>query len=395
VYLAYAGGDEERARALAAALRALGVDVCFAADTLRPGDNWHSLLPDWIKGSTTVVALLSAASSDAYYLQSELVLAVEAVREQGRRLAPVRLAPDAWVPFGTQQLHAVDMFTDADVAVVAAHLAQLGPAAATVKAGGVFSHRVPAAPRFLTGRDDLVRSLVETLRAQRSVVVTQAIRGLGGVGKTTVAVALAEALGPEVDLVWWVRAETPTLLVADLAELAPHVGAPRLDDPAGTAAQVRQRLETTERTWLVVFDNVPDQRSIERALPLFEANLGDRKRVLGADHPDTLVTQHNLATAYREAGNLDRAIPLLEMTLGARERSLGIDHPQTLNSRHGLAGLYEEAGELDRASELYESALRGAERVMGPDHPDTRRCRGSYRAALAELARPGATSDDP
>jgi tetratricopeptide (TPR) repeat protein len=285
----------------------------------------------------------------------------------------------------------------------------------------VFSHRVPAAPRFLTGRDDLVRSLVEKLRAQRSVVVTQAIRGLGGVGKTTVAIALAEALGPEidlvwwvraetptllmaalaealgpeVDLVWWVRAETPTLLVADLAELAPHVGAPRLDDPAGTAAQVRQRLETTERTWLVVFDNVPDQRSIERALPLFEANLGDRKRVLGADHPDTLVTQHNLATAYREAGNLDRAIPLLEMTLGARERSLGIDHPQTLNSRHGLAGLYEEAGELDRASELYESALRGAERVMGPDHPDTRRCRGSYRAALAELARPGATSDDP
>ena len=60
--------------------------------------------------------------------------------------------------------------------------------------------------------------------------------------------------------------------------------------------------------------------------------------MLGADHPDTLLSRNNLAAAWQAAGDLGRAIPLYEQTLADRERVLGADHPQTLVSRNNLAG---------------------------------------------------------
>ena len=77
---------------------------------------------------------------------------------------------------------------------------------------------------------------------------------------------------------------------------------------------------------------------------MHEQALAARERVLGPDHPDTLQSRNNLATAYRAAGRLDEAISLHEQTLAARERVLGPDHPDTLASRNNLAIAYQAAG---------------------------------------------------
>jgi tetratricopeptide (TPR) repeat protein len=145
-----------------------------------------------------------------------------------------------------------------------------GPTAARSPddAGGpVFHDRIPVVPRFFTGRDDVLSRLGSSSIPGRATVLTQAIQGLGGVGKTSVAAAFAEARRDDVEILWWVRAEEPATLVSDLVALAPHVGAPLLDDPMESAALVRRELETTDRSWLLVFDNAPDQRSVEEWLP--------------------------------------------------------------------------------------------------------------------------------
>ena len=61
------------------------------------------------------------------------------------------------------------------------------------------------------------------------------------------------------------------------------------------------------------------------------------ERVLGPDHPDTLLSRNNLALAYRAAGRSAEAIPLSEQTLAVSERVFGPDHPRTLTSRDNLA----------------------------------------------------------
>jgi hypothetical protein len=66
---------------------------------------------------------------------------------------------------------------------------------------------------------------------------------------------------------------------------------------------------------------------------------------------------------------------------GSSERVLGSDHPYSLVSRNNLAGAYQAAGRLGEAIPLYERALADCERVLGPDHPYTRGARENLAAA--------------
>ena len=78
------------------------------------------------------------------------------------------------------------------------------------------------------------------------------------------------------------------------------------------------------------------------------------EEVLGPDHPDTLVSRNNLASAYESAGRLGEAIPLYEQVLADRVRVLGDDHPQTLTSRNNLAYAYLAAGRVEELLALFD-----------------------------------------
>jgi tetratricopeptide (TPR) repeat protein len=72
--------------------------------------------------------------------------------------------------------------------------------------------------------------------------------------------------------------------------------------------------------------------------------LSQKASKLGPDHPDTLISQTLLASAYQSAGQYADAIRLQEATLEAREAKIGAGHPDTLISRNALAAAYEALG---------------------------------------------------
>ncbi len=78
-----------------------------------------------------------------------------------------------------------------------------------------------ANPAF-TGREADLEKLGERLQKSRAVAVTQtvALHGLGGVGKTQLAVAYAWNHLGGYEAVLWVRADSPETLDANLARLA-------------------------------------------------------------------------------------------------------------------------------------------------------------------------------
>jgi tetratricopeptide (TPR) repeat protein len=114
-----------------------------------------------------------------------------------------------------------------------------------------------------------------------------------------------------------------------------------------------------------------DNGQLKKALPLFEETLAKRKRVLGADHPDTLTSMNNLASAYRADGQLKKALPLLEETVAKSKLVLGADHPNTLTSMNNLALAYQDDGQLKKALPLFEETLAKRKLVLGADHPNT------------------------
>lgn len=76
-------------------------------------------------------------------------------------------------------------------------------------------------PSF-TGREDILSELHQTLNAdgQTALTQTQTIKGLGGVGKTQIALEYAYRHKDDYQTVWWARAETPVTLTGDYFSFA-------------------------------------------------------------------------------------------------------------------------------------------------------------------------------
>ena len=92
----------------------------------------------------------------------------------------------------------------------------------------------PRNPGF-TGRDMLLVAVREALLAGDRAVV-QALHGMGGVGKTQLAIEYAHRFANGYDVVWWIPAEQPGLLIDQVAGLAAELGCADRDAPVTVAA---------------------------------------------------------------------------------------------------------------------------------------------------------------
>jgi tetratricopeptide (TPR) repeat protein len=124
------------------------------------------------------------------------------------------------------------------------------------------------------GREDLLRRLRDTLSAGAAgctVALVQAIHGLGGVGKTQLALRYVYDHAADYDAVFWVTADTPAGLAtayADLARVLDLPGARRTTDINENARAVRRWLESPAAGhWLLVFDNADDPEVLRGYLP--------------------------------------------------------------------------------------------------------------------------------
>ena len=84
---------------------------------------------------------------------------------------------------------------------------------------------------------------------------------------------------------------------------------------------------------------------------------------------------NNLAGCLHVLGDAVSALPLYRRALEGRERMLGPDHPDTLISLNNLAGCLGTLGDPAAALPLLKRALDGSERVLGKEHPQTERTR--------------------
>ncbi|HEU5382794.1 MAG TPA: FxSxx-COOH system tetratricopeptide repeat protein [Ktedonobacteraceae bacterium] len=125
---------------------------------------------------------------------------------------------------------------------------------------------------FFTGREQVLSQLQAALSQEScSAALTQscALHGLGGIGKTQVAVEYAYQHRSEYEAVLWVEAEAPTPLASSFVALADLLALPeRVEEKnqSKIAAAVLRWLNR-HQGWLLIFDNVEDLVQLKPFLP--------------------------------------------------------------------------------------------------------------------------------
>ncbi len=104
-------------------------------------------------------------------------------------------------------------------------------------------------------------------------------------------------------------------------------------------------------------------------------------RLLGGDHPDTMLASQRLAEAYLAAGRADDAIPWFQWVLDSLTHKLGPDHRDVIEARRRLGHALVAALQLPAAITVLERAVPQFEHVYGPGHTNTLGARDELAAA--------------
>ncbi|SQE00745.1 Tetratricopeptide TPR_4 [Parafrankia sp. Ea1.12] len=133
---------------------------------------------------------------------------------------------------------------------------------------------VPQRNKNFTGRESQLAELRRRVSSEQTdvtAVLPHALQGLGGVGKTHLAIEYAYRYQSHYDLIWWIPADQPALVRSNLAALAPRLGLSeggllRVEDSVAAVLDALRRGEPYHR-WLLIFDNADQPELIRSLMP--------------------------------------------------------------------------------------------------------------------------------
>ncbi|BCL79592.1 tetratricopeptide repeat protein [Ktedonobacteria bacterium brp13] len=123
---------------------------------------------------------------------------------------------------------------------------------------------------FFTGREDILEELHNRLNKNKAVALSQAqaITGLGGIGKTQIALEYVRRYSNEYVYIFWVEADTTEALTANFISIANSLNI--LDFKKQEKDQLIKTLFdwfNNHNNWLIVYDNVEDFSEIKKFTP--------------------------------------------------------------------------------------------------------------------------------
>src|SRR5579864_7254433 len=283
IFISYAHADSAFVQRLQADLSKQGFVVWVDYGGLSGGQKWRRELQGAIDRAWLLLVVLSPESVDSQYVQIEYGYALD----EGKLViplyyrackVPMELRNTQWIDF--QQSY------EQGLAALAQSLhrhAGTTPASASPVSGSLnASEQVARHPigrpwnvpfgrnPFFTGRGALLARLHEQLSGTGSAALNQftALSGLGGIGKTQMAIEYAYRYRDEYRAVLWARADSRETLIADYVAIARLLGLP--DHNAQEQMQVvttAKRWLQEHEGWLLILDNADDLSLLPDFLP--------------------------------------------------------------------------------------------------------------------------------
>jgi tetratricopeptide (TPR) repeat protein len=96
----------------------------------------------------------------------------------------------------------------------------------------------------------------------------------------------------------------------------------------------------------------------QQAEEMHRAGFELRRKAMGAEHPDTLISMNSLANVLQRQGRYWEAEQIYQQTLELRHKFLGQEHPETLASMNNLAVLFSSRGKYGGGERLHRRTLQ-------------------------------------
>ncbi len=282
VRISYVGADRLWAEWVSHQLSRAGLSTRLDLWEPRPGEDLAATLRADLAGAERTVVLFSDGCLRAGELRvADWSAALSSLRDELTRLIPVLVGP-CDVPALPAPLALVEISDATEETARRLLIERVTGADAGEARAGEFrqSVRFPGEPPAVwgsvpprninfTGRDHALLALRERMTTSVAAVVPSAVQGMGGVGKTELAIEYAHRFATDYDIVWYVRAEHPTVAREDVAQLARKLDLPISDDLGETVQLALDALRrgVPHRRWLLIFDNAGDPAGLHRLLP--------------------------------------------------------------------------------------------------------------------------------
>jgi tetratricopeptide (TPR) repeat protein len=288
-FISYTAINRSWAEWIAVQLEAAGYTTVLQAWDFRPGSDFLHQMQQATTTAGRTIAVLSPAYFGSAFGEAEwrAAFAKDPTGEAGL-LVPVRVQPCEPPGLLASRVYIDLVDTDEDEARrrLLAGVDQSGARPTTVPfpgtaAGGPGAPgakpfpgqgpeitNLPARNRNFSGRGGLLEELHASLQAESvaAVLPIGAVHGLGGVGKTQLALEFAHRFASDYHVAWWVPAELPTSATAALAALAQRLGVEEMPDEGEMVAGLFDRLRQRDR-WLLVYDNAERPDRLADLLP--------------------------------------------------------------------------------------------------------------------------------
>jgi tetratricopeptide (TPR) repeat protein len=331
-FISYNHADQGWAEWIAWYLEAAGYTTLMQAWDIRPESTFVREMDEAYKLTRSTLVILSPDYLAALSVAPEYGAALRrAPTDSPRPLVSVRVRdcePEGWLA----EVEAVDVLSQPQQEAQKRLLEGIqeegrpapppaSPAAsAPVYPGMVVPWNVPYRRNpYFSGRDTLLEQVHAAFAVDEPGIVTPALTGLGGSGKTQIALEYAYRYQEEYKAVFWLQAETRDQLLSDVTQLAALLDLPERNesDQARVVAAVRDWLEE-EQGWLLVLDNADDMKLVKDVRPTRGSGhvlLTTRAEVLPGTEYDvvqveSLTTEEAARFLLRRAGLLGPGAPL-------------------------------------------------------------------------------------
>lgn len=357
------------------------------------GDNREQTLNDHLETASIFLLLVSAdffASKDCVEIEVPGALARHKLGEA--RVIPILIRETEWSLASFAHLRALPANgkpvtawpnRDAAFAEIARNIREIVTEVSSVAASTAYSKspaifNVPnARTSFFTGREDELADLHQSITTGKR----QAITGLGGVGKTSLAIEYAHHYQSEYPIIFWALASDQASFNSSCVKIAQELNLPEKD--AQEQVRAVENWFKTQKDYLLILDNADDPDAFKPdAFLSFITHAGGyllittrsstmrRLNIIRHLNLEVLTPEHGALLLLRRAGWL---APEAALTQVLSEHQLQAQHisqelgglPLALEQ----AGAYLDETKIDLVSYL-QTYQQSRLRLLGDNKPD-------------------------